>query len=408
MKNIIFIIAFFVYSGYYAVLALIIFTGNNSNSREITLPLRIILTLLMVYVISVLMRKHGLKTSNKYIYSSFILFWLLYFIKVLFHYLSGEPLMRSWYEYIFYAVNFCILPFFMNSLIDLNKFGRTILNAFILSGFVMAVMIVILYIDVLIGGISRLSNLVYETGEETISPLALSYSGSLSIALCFYEILFTKGKKTTYKIYLLVVVVVSFIIFFLGASRGSIIALIFSFVYMLYFGTGRNRIKLIMLLILATPIVIWGVFVTGSSIFERTSNTLDGAETGRFELWNLALDTFYNNPIFGGLIEIVNAPGYNSNIYPHNILAETLMSTGLIGIVLLFLFLIPGWRRLMKMSKISTQFNWIGIILIQGLVQSMFSGAIYFSVLVFFPLGIIFSYNIKKVSSKKISQSVID
>lgn len=408
MKNIIFIITFFVYSGYYAVLALIIFMGNISNSREITVPLRVISTLLMIYVISILMRKHGLKTSNKYIYLTFILFWLLYFIKVLFHYFSGEPLMRSWYEYIFYAVNFCILPFFMNSLIDLNKFGRTILNAFILSGFVMAVIVVILYIDVLIGGISRLSNLVYETGEETISPLALSYSGSLSIALCFYEILFSKGKKITYKIYLLLVVVVSFIIFFLGASRGSIVALILSFVFMLYSGTVRNRIKLIMLLIVFTPIVILGVIVTGSSIYDRASNTFDGVETGRFELWNLALDTFYNNPIFGGLIEIVNAPGYNSNIYPHNILIETLMSSGLIGFILLFSFFIPGWRRLIKMKKIRSQFNWIGIVLIQGLVQSMFSGAIYFSVLVFFPLGIIFSHNIKNVSSKKISKSVID
>jgi len=60
------------------------------------------------------------------------------------------------------------------------------------------------------------------------------------------------------------------------------------------------------------------------------------------------------------------------------------------------------------MKKIRSQFNWIGIVLIQGLVQSMFSGAIYFSVLVFFPLGIIFSHNIKNVSSKKISKSVID
>jgi oligosaccharide repeat unit polymerase len=293
----------------------------------------------------------------------------------------------------------------MYSLLDLRMYKRTIINALIFSGFIMGTVTFTLYKEVLLMGIGRLNMLQYSTGEETISPLALSYAGSLTIALCFYEILFRKNKKYTYNLYLSITLILSFVMFLLGASRGSVIAFFLSIIPLFYYGTIKNKFKFIISIGLSIPLVIWGLIASDSNIVSRSSSTFNGEQIenrsgSRLDLWNVALEIFAENPFWGESIEIINAPGYigigNGNMYPHNILLETLMSTGIIGFILLLLFLVPGFRNTLKISNKIPQFVWIAVLLIQGLSQAMFSGALYFSVLVFFPLGLIYNFQIKR------------
>jgi hypothetical protein len=389
MQRLVFIVSFFAYSGFYAVLAIVISLGLTSSSRTITLPVRLLTTLLMVYGVVYFIKKYGISKQKKTTLFLFILFWSFYFIKVLLHDSSTLRLSRNWFEYIFYAINFCILPFLMFSTINFIKLKNNILRSFIFSGFLLGLISLYLYKDLLVSGVGRISMAKYSGFEEqTLSPLALSYGGALTLMLCIFEIIYNKSKTRSYKIYLYFTITLSLIMFFLGASRGSLVAIVFSVPLFVFYGSAKNKFKFFIAFILSIPVLVYGAIKTGSSIFARTAETAETGDNGRSLLWNQALTEFSNYPILGGRIEF--------DIYPHNFIIETLMSTGLLGALLILTIVFGGFVRINRLVKIDKNYIWVYIIFIQGFTQHLFTGALYFAVLIFLPLGIIYSQKIKE------------
>lgn len=397
MKKIIFIITFFSFSGYYAFLALLISAGLVGVSRDFTVPLRLLLSVLMLFVIITNVKYKKKYKVKKLMFFTFTLFWALYFFKVLQNHLIGVPLMRGWYEYIFYALNFCVLPFFTFSTMNFSKSKDLILNSLIFSGFTLALVTIFLYFDALISGVGRINMLTYDTGESTISPLALSYSSVLTIFLCFFKLIHSNRLNRKNKLYVYMVILVSFVPFLLGASRGSVVAAFFSTIILFSYSGIKNKFKIIFTLAFTISLVVSVSIQSWSSITERSSEALiSGDKSLRLVYWEMALNQFYDEPILGSTIELVDAPGAKilnriKNTYPHNVFVEVLMSTGIIGFFLFILLLFKSLRIIHKFCKRDKEGLWVFVILVQGLSQGLFSGAIYFSILIFFPLGIIYS-----------------
>lgn len=398
MKNLVFIVSFLLYGGYYSLLALLISFGLSESSRNFTVPIRLLTSTLMAYVIFKRLTKYRIGNYKKWIYFLFFSFWILYFLKVVQNYSLNIPLMRTWYEYILYSINFCILPFMMYSLIDLEKYKNIIIRALIFSGFVLGVISIYLYNEVFTMGIGRVNMLFYSTGRETLSPLALSYIGTLTILLILYEFLYNKTRTRLYNYYLFIAIFLAFIMFFLGASRGAVVSIATGLIILFLYSNFKTKKRVFYILILSLPIVIWGALKSGTSIIERTRNTFSGqVRINRFDLWEAAYEMFLDNPILGGTIELVNAPGYkytnNPNIYPHNFLLETLMATGLIGLIILLSIIVTAVNKVAVLTIRNNSRVWVLLILFQGLSQYFFSGAIYGATLLFFPLGMIYSFN---------------
>lgn len=397
MKKIIFIITFFIFSGYYAFLALWISAGLEGFSRGFTVPLRLLLSVLMLFVIITNVKNKNKYKVKKLIFLTFTLFWGLYFFKVLQNHFIGVPLMRGWYEYIFYALNFCVLPFFTFSTMDFSKNKDLILNSLIFSGFTLALVTIFLYFDALISGVGRINMLTYDTGESTISPLSLAYSSVLTIFLCFFKLTHSNRLNPKNKLYVYMVILVSFVPFLLGASRGSVVAAFFSTIILFSYSGIKNRFKIIFTLAFTISLVVSGSIQSWSSITERSSEVLiSGDKSIRLVYWEMALNQFYDEPILGSTIELLDAPGAKilnriKNTYPHNVFVEVLMSTGIIGFSLFILILFKSLLIIHKFCKRDKEALWVFVILVQGLSQGLFSGAIYFSILIFFPLGIIYS-----------------
>lgn len=387
-RNLIYFITFFLSSGYYAGLAILISLGYMKESRMLySIPVRLLSSVAMLYIIVVNFQSVR-KTNLNNIIVIFIFFWLLYFIKVLYHVSIGFPLFRNMYDYILYPVNYCILPFGAFASINFNKYKKIILNALILSGFLMACTCLYLYRDWLSLGLGRISDINYtDPNAEFLSPLSLSYTGALTIMLCCYYLFFEKSKlKTTTIIYLLINIVVSFYIFLLGSSRGSLVAIIACIPLFLLYLPMRKKRQFILLLGLSIPIVVWAIVKSGSSILDRVSGTLESGNVTRGELWSNAWNEFLNYPLLGNRIEI--------SFYPHNFILETLMATGIVGLFLLLPILFTGIKRVYRISFSDKIYLIPFIVLLQGVCQYSFSGALYCAILLFFPLGIIFSsYN---------------
>ncbi|MGN6602369.1 MAG: O-antigen ligase family protein, partial [Ginsengibacter sp.] len=381
----VFLISFLSFSGYYIGLALIISFGDVQISRYYSVPFRLLLLVIMILLI--IRNRQKLRRHLKGIYFPLMfLFAILYIFKVLFTQIGNNPLSRNWYEYIFYFLGYSFIPFLAYSTINFAKFKEEIIGGILLSGFILGCLSLYLYKDILIMGIGRISEIKYQLSNvQTLSPLALSYSGVLTIILCVYKLIFTTVKSMKYKLYLFTNIILSFIMFFLGATRGSLVVLLLSLPFLFYFSSYRNKKKLFLLLIIIIPFVIYGATVTKSAIFSRTENSLQtGDASGRQPLWTAAFREFKNNPFVGGRIEV-------SGIYPHNIFLEVLMSTGILGFILFGTVLYGSVKRGLNLVKANTAYMVPLLILINGITQYFFSGSVYDAIFLFVPMGLIFS-----------------
>jgi O-antigen ligase len=184
--------------------------------------------------------------------------------------------------------------------------------------------------------------------------------------------------------------------FFLGASRGSLVAILLCIPFLIYYGSLKNKVRVLLLSIIAIPLLLYGVRTTGSAIFTRSENTIEtGDASGRQELWAAAYKEFINNPIVGGRIEV-------SGVYPHNVFLEVLMSTGIIGFSLFFVVFFKSLERGLKVIKNKGSYIVPVLIFINGISESMFSGSIYGAILLFTPMGMIYSSYISTNLKKKI------
>lgn len=388
MKKIaIYILSFFLFSGYYAGLAIIIVTGLTELSRFYSIPIRILQLALMIF----LMRYIFINKIKIDYFLPFILFTVFYFFKVFYtesQLVTSEflPLMKSWQEYIFYFVIMTFLPIIAFASFDFKKYARLILNSIILSTFLLSIVTLYFYSGAIGSGVGRISLIVYQDSEteSTISPLALSYGSALGISLCSYALLF-QNNSFYRKFFLFLVIALSVVIFFLGASRGSLVAIILSVFILIYYSDFKRKLLITILSFLSIPVLFIVADKIGSNLFERTENTIeDGDSSGRNALWNDAWNHFLDNPILGGRIEV-------SGIYPHNMFLETLMATGIVGLLLFSPAIFASFKNASKLIKVNKIFLIPFIIFINGFLQNMFSGAIYNMMVMSAGMGILLS-----------------
>ncbi|WP_312993435.1 O-antigen ligase family protein [Chryseobacterium flavum] len=370
--------SFFLFSGFYIGLELILFTGNKSLSRFYTLPVRLVFPFLAIILI---------KTNKKFFVNKntvliFVLF-LYYVLKVLFsENLPQASLSRSWFEYILYFIIYCFTTFIFFSNVNLKKYLPTIIRTILLSGFLLSICTIYLYKDALFSGVGRISMLKYQSGMEDsdiISPLSLAYGAALNLSLLlpYYKLY---AKKTVFtKVYLLLNAVFSLIIFALGSTRGAFLALVLSVLFYIVSSRG-SKFKYVIITVLFVPVFFYILNLTGSNLLDRTTNAVEGGDSsGRNILWEAAIKEFINYPIFGGRIEV-------SGIYPHNIFLEVAMAMGIVG---LFLFIFIIVNSLVRFYNLKFDYKiFVYIFFLNALCQHLFTGAFWGSILLFFSLGL--------------------
>lgn len=385
-KLIVFILSFFSSSGYYAGLAAFISIGGTTESRLYSIPARITVTALALYIIINNWRKiRKFKAPSTIICFSF--FWIIYSFNVFANF-SNEEYRMGWYEYILYAMTYCVIPFFAFTSISYQEYKNQILSGILISGATLGAASVYLYGDLVSSGMSRISMLKYEDIEYGyLSPLALSYSAALTISV---SVLCLVYERTTPAIRAIIYlnIPLSLFMFFLGASRGSILALLATFTTLIFYSNIKIKIQSLLFLSLLVPSILIGANYTGSGVIERFMTTGEAIQTGsssaaRISIWQESIQNFIASPIIGGTLEV-------SGSYPHNIFLEALMNTGIIGGILIFYPILFGFIKSLGIAKKQHELFPL-IFILQGLIQYLFSGSINNALLFFIPLGIIFS-----------------
>lgn len=384
--------AFFIYGGYYAILMFLFnFQLIDSVGNIYSIFVRII-TIIFLTILSIKLFSNNFKKIDIVVFFLILSFSILYSLKI-FYFDSKETLYVK-YQYFFYFLAYCFLPFLFFSLIDIKKIYDKFFDWMQNSNFIFLVLSIIFYGVYLFQGVTRLNSSTVGTGEDVISPLVLSYVSSLAISIAFVNIILLNYKKK-YNILIIILAIPSFL---LGASRGAILVLLCAGLILIILTDLRNRIKFLFFGLIFSIILYFVSIESSSSVFVRFMNISEDVSSNsdsavRLIMWRNALNEFNNNILFGGLIEL-------DKIYPHNIYVETLMATGILGFLCLISSILLVSYKLFILVRYDKKYVLLTVFFLNAIVQYFFSGALYFSILFFTAIGITLGIHISNRGSK--------
>lgn len=322
--------------GFVVVLGIPTLLGIN-NPKWITTPYRIVIFIISMYV---LIKNFNWKKLQNIASISFIFFWLFYFIKLQYsfktdYYLEdfkSTLLEKSIRIFVIILIPGLALLFINYSKINLEKLGKIILK----------VLLIMLSINLIYG-------LATYPGAYDIPYIFHMYYiwaghlGTTLAILSLFYLMFTQPISKDKSIYIfgLILGVVSIITF---RARSPFLAFA---IVSLYFIIIKKDIKLLLLFvgifILSIISIYWigGKNPEGIQFANRMYRWIFEGDTSlREPLFERGMNIIKSNPLFGGRVY------YEDGFYPHNLILELLMATGLIGLVSYILQFTPVFRTL--------------------------------------------------------------
>ncbi|MFW6016271.1 MAG: O-antigen ligase family protein [bacterium] len=390
-KVLIYLPSFFYFVGFYALLILFINIGFYENTENITMLIRFLASLFAILFI-IINRKIYLKITTYLII--FLVFSIFYLFRISnYLYFSDPNVITSIPKahYFLYYVSYALIPFIFFAFIKTEKHLHLIYKSLIHSFFIFLLVSLYFYIDLLFLDVSRI-NIGRYLGYKTISPLIISYCSAFIMGISLYSIL---NFKTNRKFYL-ILIIISFIPFLLGSSRGSMVSLVFAALFYLLAKKGiKSKIYLFIIFIGVISVLYYLSIQFDVSLFNRLYNT-NFSENIRINTWKQSLVQFSSQPLIG---EFVEAREYGG--YPHNIVLEALISTGIIGGLFLVTLIGLGLNYAMKIIGQYPSHGWVSILFIQTLTYNMFSGALYMGGWFWGSLSLVFAtYTINKKTKR--------
>jgi O-Antigen ligase len=215
--------------------------------------------------------------------------------------------------------------------------------------------------------------------SEALNPISLGYySGSL-ILISVYIILKSKDNSNILLTRILPFASLPLGLYFLlaAASRGPLLSTIICLMIM-FISSGKK------LLYVGIPSVMIGFYLIvdfilpllgkGGSNLDRLVSTNDPSAESRGDLVSISLQKFgenWHNTFFGYGVEL---PKYG---YPHNIVVESFLSTGIVGGCIFSLICLVVLLRAVDLVMCRDPWSWVGIFYIQVFIMALVSGSIY-------------------------------
>jgi O-antigen ligase len=244
-----------------------------------------------------------------------------------------------------------------------------------IAGTLAMVLILVLGLRGVFGG-----GILRRLATPVLNPISV---GHLGVSVFIVALCGLAGSSAPGKIVRWAIMVTSIVVIVASASRGPIlaallVALTYSFVHRkrrrLGLGKLLFRLALLGLAIAGVAVAVNYLEQEGYiSLIERFSDTLeDVSAQERIAMAIGAWQQFIDHPLLGSaFVEL----GFYT--YPHNILLEALMATGVVGGGLLLANLAAGCLASLRLITASPAAAWVGFIFLQYVVNGMVSGSLY-------------------------------
>lgn len=314
----------------YTVFSAIVEPLGLENSMIFSIPYRFLVFLFSLYIIY---RNFSLQRFTNIAVLSILFFWLLYLIK---NYLSFKhdfydaDFSNKFYEIYTRIIVIALIPSIALLLIDYRK---TDLSQ-VVKGFFYTLLVMLslnlIYAMVMPHGafLSYIFSIYY---------ISYGHLGTSLVLISLFYLLFKPQENSIYLLsYGLFLGAVTIII---AGARSPFLAFMVVIPYLLIV---KKNFKLILIFAVFLILAIIMIYFLGKSPdyqFEFTNRTylwlFEGDNSLRTPLFERAIDVFKINPVFGGRTH------YEDGMYPHNIVLELLMATGIVGLVLYILKFLP-------------------------------------------------------------------
>ena len=328
-------------------------------------------TLLIVLAYLMLLVAHGIFRPNIFFYL-FFAFWLLYGIRILYDTTTSEwQLGRTSAEYYLFAFVlsfFCTIPFFVAVKYPLKQIEKwSFLFLVILN---------------LLGLYNNLSaeNLFVERlgGNEKLNPIAFGMQAALLLVLSILRLY--KGCNKYLTLFLFLTLILGIGNLFLAASKSPIIFALISILLILYKSLKKKILQtlIIIALIAGLGLIVFQFLDFSNVIFLALQRFMEiGEDTSsleRIDQLTGGYNQFIANPLAGSFLE-----EYVYKSYPHNLVLESFMATGILGGTLFSIFYFAAWYYTIK-NIILSNLAFLPFISLSFLVMSLFSGGLSFFV----------------------------
>ena len=361
--------------GYPFIAAISSISGIQSTPLSYGLRLSI-LSLSIIIIIHACNRIKSISAP----FIAFLVFWIFYIAR-LYADTQNENILLSKesYEYWFWAIGGSLLP-----ALGFATSRKEIVLTNALKLTYILIFLALLVTSLTGNTIATASDgFEFETGRLKISSLnsiSLGHAG-LTLAIASYWIL-RQQEREKYNMASLVAntigITLGIYILFASASKGpilSFIAVVFIFIASLSLRKFIYTFPLIIIILSLTVFALLEIEnYTKFQLMSRIINSADdeGSVGARLTSFNGGIAQFLENPLFGSSLE-----EKITRSYPHNVLIESYMSTGIIGGLAFTILIFFGVYSSYKILSFKLKSGWIGLIFIQYLVGAQFSGSIY-------------------------------
>jgi len=373
--NLLSIIYALVLSGY--PIAAILSLNLGLENRAITIPFR--LTILIVGIFLVFLSINNKKNYNFAFYSGFILFWAIYFLKIFLGEVFGSTGQINIFEFFIYAFGTCFFPmlaFF--SFIPPDSIER-----------VRSVSFIVLFIGCSLSLYYGLNNILGLTSQgivvqrlsfEFIDPISIGNFGVSLTLLSVYSVAKKNINNNATKFFYIFSVLLGIFSTVASGSRGPIISLL---IVLILFIVSSGKVKVIKSAFLSIFLILVTLWFLNFLVEKLELDSMSRIQAGfqyksdqsileRFELISWAVNSFLANPIVGGSVE-----GQGRGRYPHNVLVESFMATGVIGGIAFSLMFFSAVVHAVRILKHKKDYAWISLIFLQYAISAQFSGSLY-------------------------------
>lgn len=351
-------------------------------SRSATIPYRGLLLIAAIVGILISIYKNERFYKGK-LWIALLVFWMLYALSIFLE--PAAMLLKPRVEYSLYAFGVCAIP--AAALMIHSKRQNFSLALFwtTFSALTVGVLSIKLYGGAnLTGGRALGGDFIGDF--VAIGPLQISYMGSALMTLAIYWLVnidSTIPLLCRYAIAFLLALIGAYLLA-LGASKGPVLAVLFAGVSFMVCRT-RRAVDVLWLIFGCLLLFVLGIIILyfadkmGSALLMRIMDMVRIKETylyGGFGLNRLTiyLDTlkqFMGNPILGNGLYVRTMLSY-----PHNVILEAYMTTGVFGGTAFLVYFVTCLARAIKIIRYQVAYSWVALLFLHYTVYAQFSSGI--------------------------------
>lgn len=234
----------------------------------------------------------------------------------------------------------------------------------------------------------------YSSGRaslDTLNPISLGHLGVQIIILSIWRMFLAPSVPSAKGVAALVAALALGGFIMLSAnSRGPLVALVVTLLFALAASNYHRKYMIAALLaLIAAVFASLARFIDeaiGTNIYDRIlgQSQMDDVNTrSRFDLFDSAASQFLDRPLFGYGLEDPVFGGY-----PHNLVVEAFMATGIFGGILFIIMLVLAVVSCRQILRRRPQYGWVALLLVQQIVAVQFSGSLAQSTILWALFGV--------------------